>query len=114
MIAPGDRRRLDAEDHKHVEEHLKRRAAPGRPGSRSEVANFERLEDMDLSDDAVSQTHAMIFVDEAGASLVDVMATNGTFVNGQKISDKELVDGDLLRIGETRIKVTTRTQKADS
>ena len=74
-------------------------------GARASVDNFEREDDLDLADDAVSQTHAMVFVDEAGVSLVDVASTNGTFVNGRKVTEAELVAGDLLRVGETRIEI---------
>lgn len=105
MISQGERRRLDAEDQRVVSDHLARRANPGRPGARAEVSSFVRDDDIDLADDAVSQTHAMIFVDEAGVSLVDVASTNGCSVNGTKSSEAELVDGDLLRVGETRIEV---------
>ena len=74
-------------------------------GARDKVDNFEREDDLDLADDAVSQTHAMVFVDEAGVSLVDVASTNGTFVNGRKVTEADLVGGDLLRVGETRIEI---------
>ena len=47
----------------------------------------------------------MIFVDEAGASLLDMASTNGTFLNGKRTSSSELSLGDLVRIGETRIEV---------
>ncbi|HEY4220652.1 MAG TPA: FHA domain-containing protein, partial [Myxococcota bacterium] len=66
---------------------------------------FERAPDVDLSDEAVSQTHAMVFCDEAGASLVDVASTNGTFVNGDKVNESALVVGDLVRVGESRMEI---------
>lgn len=105
MISQGERRRLDAEDQRVVTDHLRRRASPGKPGARAEVASFHRDDDIDLADDAVSQTHAMVFADEAGVSLVDVASTNGCSVNGTKASEAELVDGDLVRVGETRVEV---------
>lgn len=101
----GEQRRLEREDQKTAAEHLRRRAAPGLAGARSEVAAFARGVDVDLSDEAVSQTHAMIFCDEAGASIVDVASTNGTFVNGDKVTESALVPGDLVRVGESRIEV---------
>jgi hypothetical protein len=105
VVTQGERRRLDVEDQRVITEHLQNRAAPGKVGARAEAENFERDDDLDMADDAVSQTHAMIFVDEAGVSLVDVASTNGTYVNGRRVSEAELVAGDLIRIGETRIEV---------
>ena len=105
LMSTGERRRLDVEDHRVLGEHLAKRHASGRVGARAEAA-FDREPDVDLQDDAVSQTHCMVFVDEAGASLVDVGSTNGTYVNGEKVQgDVELVVGDLLRVGETRFEV---------
>ena len=105
IVEHGEQRRLAVEDHKRITEHLRKRAAPGLLGARGEVAAFERLPDVELNDEAVSQTHAMFFCDEAGASLVDVASTNGTFVNGDKVNESALVAGDLVRVGESRIEV---------
>lgn len=101
----GEQRRLEREDQRLVAEHLQRRAAPGAEGARAEVAAFERGPDVEFGDEAVSQTHAMIFCDEAGASVVDVASTNGSYVNGEKLRESALVAGDLVRMGETRFEV---------
>jgi hypothetical protein len=105
VVPYGEQRRLEREDHKRMADHLRARAAPGLMGARGEVSAFERAADVDLGDEAVSQTHAMVFMDEAGASLVDVASTNGTFVNGDKVNESALVPGDLVRVGESRIEV---------
>jgi hypothetical protein len=105
VVPHGEQRRLEREDQKRISDHLRRRAAPGLLGARGEVAAFERALDVDLSDEAVSQTHAMVFCDEAGASLVDVASTNGTFVNGDKVNESALVVGDLVRVGESRLEI---------
>jgi hypothetical protein len=106
VVSQGERRRLDSEDQRRISEHLKERGATaGKAGARDRVDSFERQDDLDLADDAVSQTHAMVFVDEAGVSLIDVDSTNGTFVNGRRVSEAELVSGDLLRVGETRVEI---------
>lgn len=106
VVSQGERRRLDVEDQRRVSAHLKERGlAADKVGARDQVDNFQREDDLDLADDAVSQTHAMVFVDEAGVSLVDVASTNGTYVNGRRVTEAELVAGDLLRVGETRIEV---------
>lgn len=96
--------KLDDEDQRIVVRHLKTRA-PKKAGARSLYTSFERDPDIGLLDDSISQRHTMIFVDEAGASLLDMASTNGTHVNGRRVSEAELVLGDLIRIGETRIEV---------
>ncbi len=105
MIPQGERRRFDAQDQRLVQDHLRRRANLTRPGARPAVDNFERAEDVDLHDEAVSQTHAMVFCDEAGVSVVDVASKNGTSVNGRKVTETHLLEGDLIRVGETRLQV---------
>ncbi|MBX2811536.1 MAG: FHA domain-containing protein [Myxococcales bacterium] len=60
---------------------------------------FQRGEDILLEDHLISRTHAMIFVDGDGPSLVDLGSTNGTFVNARSITDADLVDGDVIHIG---------------
>lgn len=106
VVSQGERRRLDVEDQRRMNAHLEeRRSAADKVGARDKIDHFQREDDLDLADDAVSQTHAMVFVDEAGIALVDVASTNGTFVNGRRVTEAELVPGDLLRVGETRIEV---------
>lgn len=62
---------------------------------------------MDLHDDGVSRTHAMVFLDERGqASIADLMSTNGTVVNGHRVEDCDLNPGDVLRLGGTRLRLT--------
>lgn len=107
IVPHGEQRRLEREDQRLVTEHLRNRAAPGLHGARNEVAAFERAGDVDLNDEAVSQTHSMVFVDEAGASVVDVASTNGTFVNSDKVGESAIVPGDLFRVGETRFEIQT-------
>ncbi|MCP4501383.1 MAG: FHA domain-containing protein [Deltaproteobacteria bacterium] len=105
MISQGEGRRLNVEDQRKVAELLSKRRETLND-ARAEMNSFNRDDDIDLNDDATSQTHAMIFVDEAGASLVDVASTNGTFVNGSRLSEAALQDGDLLRLGETRFEIS--------
>lgn len=107
IMSAGERRRLDVEDQRLVEAHLARRAAPGKSGARAAVDSFSRETDIEIVDDGISQTHAMLLVDEAGVALIDIASTNGTFVNGRRISEAKLVEGDLIRVGETRLLVST-------
>ena len=49
-----------------------------------------------LEDSKVSRIHAVIEVasDGEGYSLIDMGSSNGTFVNGERISKHKLEDGD--------------------
>jgi pSer/pThr/pTyr-binding forkhead associated (FHA) protein len=52
-----------------------------------------------LDDHSVSRRHA-IFVRRAGAmKVLDDRSLNGTFVNGRRIDEAELADGDVITLG---------------
>ncbi|MFA5566177.1 MAG: DUF3662 and FHA domain-containing protein [Acidimicrobiia bacterium] len=54
-----------------------------------------------LADPNVSRNHAEIRPHADGQMVIDLGSTNGTLVNGIKITNHELVDGDELRFGNT-------------
>lgn len=57
-----------------------------------------------LGDDGVSRRHATISIDENNGAIVkDLDSTNGTFVNGKKISATTVKAGDKLRVGSHAI-----------
>jgi pSer/pThr/pTyr-binding forkhead associated (FHA) protein len=56
--------------------------------------------DLPFPDDAMSRQHAAFEVQVIGMRLRDLGSTNGTLVNGQKISAAELKHGDKITIGE--------------
>jgi hypothetical protein len=105
VVERGALLRLEDEDHRRIADHVGRRTAPGLREARGATAAFARGADIDLLDDAVSQTHAMVFCDDAGLSIVDVDSRNGTWVNGARVVEAVLVVGDLLRVGGTRVEV---------
>ena len=60
--------------------------------------------DLRLPDTGVSRAHAELRVsDDGGVRLVDLGSTNGTTVNGQRVRESVLTDGDRLEIGATRL-----------
>ena len=64
-----------------------------------------RDEDCDvvIRDSTVSARHAEIVVRPETTTVTNLMATNGTRINGQPIQNAELVDGDILRIGRVNL-----------
>ena len=57
-----------------------------------------------LSDSQVSRHHAEIRRAEKGFEVVDLKSMNGTMVNGAKIQEHALADGDVISVGETAIR----------
>jgi hypothetical protein len=69
-------------------------------------ARIGRLEsnDVRLADSAVSRIHAEIVREGTSFILRDLESTNGTKVNGRRIKHKKLAPGDLITIGQTRLR----------
>jgi hypothetical protein len=55
--------------------------------------------DVRLEDSHVSRRHAILAVRGDGARVLDDRSSNGTFVNGRRVSVEYLTDGDVLRFG---------------
>ncbi|HET6466091.1 MAG TPA: GGDEF domain-containing protein [Nitrospiria bacterium] len=68
--------------------------------------------EISLRDSLVSRRHAQVYRQKAEDSdaiyyvIVDLHSTNGTFVNGERISKAFLRDGDKIQIGNTMLKFT--------
>jgi len=61
---------------------------------------------MGQSDEFISQEHAKIVTDENGTlRLIDLSSRNGTFVNGEQVTQVTLHVGDLIRCGHTILRV---------
>lgn len=65
----------------------------------------KRGADILVDDGSVSRTHAVVFADATGTSVADLMSTNGTKVNGGPIEDVDLKEGDVIQIGQTKLKL---------
>ncbi|HUR27803.1 MAG TPA: FHA domain-containing protein, partial [Planctomycetota bacterium] len=66
-----------------------------------------------LLDASVSGKHAEIVVDERGGLLRDLGSTNGTRVNGERISEKRLAGGDRLMFGTIDFVFVDTEQRVD-
>ena len=63
--------------------------------------------DVVLEDDKVSRKHASIIIIQEGKYAVqDLASRNGTFVNGVRLSRRDLRHNDLIRIGNTTLRFT--------
>ena len=57
-----------------------------------------------VDDHKASRHHALVRVTAEGALLQDLGSTNGTFVNGERISDRVLQPGDVVLVGRTLLR----------
>ena len=59
-----------------------------------------------IEDSAVSRQHARIRATDDGLEVPDLESTNGTFVNGDRITDTQRLEpGDFVTVGETTLEV---------
>ncbi|MGH3605583.1 MAG: DUF3662 and FHA domain-containing protein [Pseudonocardiaceae bacterium] len=61
-----------------------------------------------LPDTGVSRRHLEITWDGQTATLADLGSTNGTTVNGTPVQSWQLVDGDVVRVGQSRLVFRTQ------
>jgi diguanylate cyclase (GGDEF)-like protein len=59
--------------------------------------------DIRIEDDGISRAHVEVAGERARVIVRDLGSTNGTFHNGRKVDEVELLDGDKLSIGSTTI-----------
>ena len=55
-----------------------------------------------VDEPAVSRSHAQISLTDEGYMLRDLGSENGTYVNGERMSSRLLVEGDRVQIGTVR------------
>jgi len=66
--------------------------------------------DIRLSNDSISSNHAEIHRRREGSFyIVDLASANGVYVNDAKVSQLELRDGDLIELGEVRLRFVENT-----
>ena len=71
------------------------------------VLGRDNTADITLDDPGISRQHTEIRVTSDGphlvASIRDLGSTNGTFVNGERITSQHLADGDRVNVGRTTL-----------
>jgi pSer/pThr/pTyr-binding forkhead associated (FHA) protein len=71
------------------------------------IKEIGRTSDCDIilaEDEKVSRVHARLDWDGEGWVLVDLDSTNGTLVNGEAIKEHRLQPGDVIEIGDTKLR----------
>ncbi|MCW5938037.1 MAG: FHA domain-containing protein [Fimbriimonadaceae bacterium] len=58
-----------------------------------------------FADAQASRRHAQVEFGPAGVSVTDLGSTNGTFVNGQRITSSPLRPGDIVTVGSTQLRL---------
>ncbi|MDP8256376.1 MAG: FHA domain-containing protein [Candidatus Alcyoniella australis] len=58
--------------------------------------------DVTLNQQFVSRLHCRIVVSNEGPYIVDLGSTNGTYVNGRRVSSQPIENGDRIKVGESR------------
>lgn len=79
---------------------------PLTPGKEVLIGRSTEL-DLVLIEEMVSRKHARLVHEEEGLRLQDLGSTNGTFVNGERIQDSFVKEGDRFLIGTSIFKVIT-------
>jgi EAL domain-containing protein (putative c-di-GMP-specific phosphodiesterase class I) len=76
----------------------------GGPAKRVEIAanpfviGRSRSADLTIYSQKVSKEHALILLGSSGHSIRDLSSTNGTFVNGTRVDEVSLNDGDIIHL----------------
>ncbi|HWQ33008.1 MAG TPA: adenylate/guanylate cyclase domain-containing protein [Blastocatellia bacterium] len=67
--------------------------------------------DLTLEDPRVSRSHAVVRLTTEGVTLTDLNSGNGTFVNGQRITQATLSNNDTIKIGNCTLTFATEATK---
>ena len=59
--------------------------------------------DVPIDDAGVSRDHAKVVTVQGVCTLVDMGSTNGSFVNGERVQERVLVEGDKIQIGRLTV-----------
>lgn len=60
--------------------------------------------DLRLDDASVSRRHAILVPRSSGARILDDRSSNGTFVNGRRVQQAELANGDVIVLGRVLLR----------
>ena len=69
--------------------------------------------DVRLIEDKMSRNHCRFVIEDDGTYVEDLSSSNGTYVNGDRVSRRLLSDGDKIQIGQTTILKFTYHDKVE-
>lgn len=93
---------LDDNTRRLIQQYVTKQFQRKESGPGSEFG-FRRTGDIVLEDISVSRLHAMIFYDEVGVGVLDLVSKNGTYVNGDEVESRLLRKGDAIEVGESKL-----------
>jgi Nif-specific regulatory protein len=67
-----------------------------------------------LPDESVSRRHALLTVGEEGITVLDLDSHNGTCVNGRPVKSSQVVEGDEVRFGNSRLVLEAAPRPSDA
>jgi hypothetical protein len=82
-------------------EVLKGRRLPLQPGSALRVGRTDKADHSFPEDKQMSGLHFVIEYGEKGCRILDLQSSNGTFLNGMRVKEATLANGDEIRAGNT-------------
>src|SRR5690606_35978914 len=68
------------------------------------ILGRDLVADISIGETSISRKHTEFQVTNEGIYCRDLGSTNGTFVNDERVTEKRLEDGDLIRCGNTLLK----------
>ena len=76
-----------------------------RPGAVKTVGRAPRA-DFIVDAALVSRLHCRLTASDDNVEVVDLKSTNGTYVNGKRVTKAHLASGDTLRVGRVQLTLT--------
>jgi pSer/pThr/pTyr-binding forkhead associated (FHA) protein len=78
---------------------------------KAEKTTIGRVEDnaFQIAEPSVSSHHCEVLLVAKDVVVKDLNSTNGTFINGQKVSESPLKPGQILRLGQVEMRLETET-----
>ncbi|HPY29751.1 MAG TPA: FHA domain-containing protein [Verrucomicrobiota bacterium] len=79
-----------------------------------EKTTIGRVEDntFPIAEPSVSSHHCEVFLRDAGVVVRDLQSTNGTYINGERITEAPLLPGQVLRLGQVELRLETDATQA--
>jgi pSer/pThr/pTyr-binding forkhead associated (FHA) protein len=83
---------------------------------KGEKTTVGRVEDnsFQIAEPSVSSHHAELLLRGSDVIVRDLNSTNGTFINGEKITESTIKPGQILRLGQIEMRLETDTPPASS